>query len=302
MMRALVGFAICAGCAFEHGVPVGGGGDDEGSGGSGSGSDFEPDSDGDGVSDVADNCEVVGNIDQRDHDDDGLGDACDGCPHLVDTGKDTDFDGVGDACDPHPTDKGDRIAFFEGFYAGPPWMTVIGPNTWQAVDGTLRQPSMDSAYQLVRDDTPDLESVFVDARVRVNAIAANNSIRRSSGIVLAFRDANHYQFCGVAAGPQGAEVNAGQVTTDFLGNARYDYAPGAFPAQMSGDWLRLQARTRPLDFDRTRIECVTHRAGVTGTATFEGDAALDGDVGIRTNGADTSFDYVFVVATPAPSS
>jgi hypothetical protein len=179
---------------------------------------------------------------------------------------------------------------------------VIGPNTWKSVDGTLRQQSTDTAYQLVRDDTPDLASVFVDARIRVHAISTNNSIRRSTGIVLSFRDANHYQFCGLAALPQGAEVNAGQVSTDFLGNAQYNYAPGAFPAQMSGDWLTLQARTSALSWGGTRIECVSHRVGATGTASFEGDVDIDGDIGIRTNGADASFDYVFVVATPAASS
>src|SRR3954468_18589999 len=101
MMRVLVGLSICfAGCAFEHGMAGNGSpGDDNGSGtGSGSPGDY----DGDGVADVADNCNEVANVDQRDHDDDGRGDACDVCPHLPDTGGDADGDGVGDACDPNP--------------------------------------------------------------------------------------------------------------------------------------------------------------------------------------------------------
>lgn len=304
MMRALVGIALFAGCAFDHGTVPGGMGDDDDMGsGSGSGSGTGADADGDGVADVADNCAGVGNVDQRDHDDDGRGDACDGCPHLVDTGKDTDLDGVGDACDPRPTQTGDRIAFFEGFYAAPSWKPVVGANTWLADTGTLRQQSMDAAYQLVRDDTPNLAAVFVDARVRINAIATSNSTRRSSGIVLSYRDPSHYVFCGLAAAQsQGSEVNAGQVSTDFFGNSQYDYQPGNFPAQMAGDWLTMQARTMTTLLGGTRIECVSHRSGVTGTAAFEGDAALDGDIGIRTNGADASFDYVFVVATAADPS
>ena len=280
-------------------------GDDDDNMGSGSGSGVGsgPDTDGDGISDLADNCAMVGNIDQNDHDDDGRGDACDGCPHLVDTGADSDGDGVGNACDPRPTQAGDRIAFFEGFYGAVAWKPVVGANTWQSMAGTLRQQSTDAAYQLVRDDTPDLASVFVDARVRVNAIAPSNSMRRSSGVVSSFRDANHYVFCGLAAAQsQGSEVNAGQVSTDFLGNAQYSYQPGAFPGQMAGDWLTLQARTTRTLFGGTRIECMTHRAGVTGMAVYEGDAELSGDVGIRTNGADASFDYVFVVATAADPS
>jgi hypothetical protein len=298
MMRALVGLTIClAGCVFDHAEPPGLG-DDMGSG-SGSGSDAT-DSDSDGFPDVTDNCANVGNADQRDHDADGRGDSCDGCPHLIDTGSDTDFDGVGDACDPRPTTAGDRIAFFEGFYTDPAWKSVIGTNTWQMDSGALRQSGTDAAYQLVRDDNPDLEELFVDTRVRINVVSTNPSVRRSTGIVLSYRDPNHYIFCGLAAAPtpQGAEVNAGQVSTDFFGTAHYDYAPGLFPAQMSGDWLTMQARTSTTDFGATRIECVTHRAGATGTATYEGDAEVNGDVGIRTNGADASFDYVFVVAVP----
>jgi hypothetical protein len=299
MMRALVGIVIgLTACTFEHAVPPGGDDDDMGSG---SGSDSQ-DTDGDGFADVTDNCEAVGNADQRDHDSDGRGDACDGCPHLVDAGNDTDLDGVGDACDPRPAEPGDRIAFFEGFYADPAWKPVVGANTWQMETGVLRQHGTDAAYQLVRDDSPNLEHLFVDARVRINAVSQNNSMRRSTGIVLSFRDTSHYMFCGLAATAQGAEVNAGQVTPDFFGNAQFDYAPGLFPAQMSGDWLTMQARTSKTAWGGTRIECVSHRAGTTGTAAFEGDADVEGDVGIRTNGADASFDYVFVVAVPASSS
>jgi hypothetical protein len=299
-MRSLVGLAsFLAACAFDHGTQVATTGDDNGSNAGSGAMDPDHDSDGDGFPDLTDNCADVGNADQRDHDDDGRGDACDVCPHLIDTGKDTDLDGVGDACDPRPTESGDRIAFFEGFYAAPAWQAVIGSNSWQAVDGTLRQQRTDAAYQLVRDDDPDLGEVFVDARVRINAISNNSSTRRSTGIVAAFRDPNHYMFCGLAAAqPSGVEVNAGEVSTDFFGVAHYDFTPGAFPAPMTGEWLTLQARTKQTD-DGTRIECTSHRAGVTGMASYDGDADLEGDIGIRTNGADASFDYVFVVAVGA---
>ena len=116
---------------------------------------------------------------------------------------------------------------------------------------------------------------------------------------MGYRDPNHFMFCGIAAGTpplSDAEVNAGQMSTDLFGGPRYDYAPGAFPSQMAGDWLIVQAQTRPADWGNTHVDCVTHRDGATGTAAFEGDADIDGDIGIRTNGADASFDYVFVVA------
>ncbi len=302
MQWVLVAIAVCAGCAFDHGTVAGGPGDDDDTGMGSGGGDTDQDSDGDGFPDFMDDCPHVGDVDQRDHDDDGRGDACDVCPHLVDTGSDADLDGVGDACDPRPTEPGDRIAFFEGFYGSVAWGSVIGENSWQAADGMLRQQNLDDAYQLVRDDNPDLGQVFVDARVRINALASDPSARRSSGLVLSYRDPKHYIFCGLAAAvPEGAEVNAGQVSTDFFGTAQYDYTPGQFLAPMAGDWLTLQARTTHTE-GGTRIDCTSNRGEVTGTASFEGDAELDGDVGIRTNGADASFDYVFVVAVPAASS
>lgn len=306
MKRALVGLAILAGCAFDHGVLPGGDDDDDTEQpGPGSGSDdiATRDSDGDGVPDLVDNCAYVSNPEQHDHDDDARGDACDGCPHLADQGTDGDDDGVGDACDPRPTEPGDRIAFFDGFYTPPPWTSVVGDRTWETVDGTLRQPSTEAAFQIVRDDTPNLASVFVDVRVRINALASGNPTRRSAGIVLSYRDTNHYVYCGLAAvPPNGAEVNAGQVTTDFWGNRRYDYKPGSFPAQMSGEWLTLQARTTTTATGDTRIDCSSHRANASGMASFTGDADIEGDIGLRTNGVDASFDYVFVVAMPASSS
>jgi hypothetical protein len=301
-MRALLTLVIgLTACTFEHGVPVGG--DDDGDMGSGSGSgDPDKDSDGDGLFDLTDNCPNVGNADQRDHDDDSRGDSCDGCPHIVDSGNDIDLDGVGDACDPRPTEPGDRMAFFEGFYEAPQWKSVIGANTWLSTNGALSQHGTDTAYQLVRDDTPNLAQVFVDARVRINALANNTSTRRSTGVVLSYRDPNHYIFCGLAAPANLVEVNAGQVSTDFFGTAKYDYAPGTFPGQMSGEWLTLKARTTTTEDGDTHIDCASHRSGVSGTASFIGDADINGDIGIRTNGADASFDYVFVVAIPASSS
>ena len=307
MMRALVGLAIWAvatlgACTFDEGVQSDDDGMGSGSGlgsGSGSGSDSMQDSDGDTVADVADNCPSVNNTDQRNHDSDDFGDACDMCPHVVDLGKDTDGDGVGDGCDPRPTTPGDRIAFFEGFYTDPSWTAVEGGAWTLTLDGAMHQPSVASAFQLVRNDTPNLGKVFIDAKIRIYAVSPNNQMRRATGVVMGYRDANHYMFCGLASATlsvQEAEVQAGQVSTDFFGNPRYDYLPADFQDDMPGDWMIVQATTAPADWGNTHVDCVTHRAGVTGHAAFTGDAGIEGDVGIRTNGADASFDYVFVVA------
>lgn len=293
MTRVMVATAIALGaCTYQPGVVPDD--DDMGSG------QPDQDTDQDGFVDARDNCPTVGNADQRDHDDDTRGDACDPCPHLVDTGADSDQDGVGDACDPHATTGGDRIAFFEGFYDPVTWENVIGANTWQTADGTLRQSQLDTSYQLVRDDTPDPHDVFVDARVRVNALSTNVTMRRSSGIVLGFDDPNHYFFCVLVAQGTGADVNAGEQYTDWLGTPQFDFNPATFDAQMSSDWITVQARTRQTG-SSTEITCTTRRAQSSATVGFTADRSPHGDVGLRTNGTDASFDYVFVVEVPAGS-
>lgn len=301
MLRALLGLLVLSGgCAFEPGeLPDNGGGGGGGGSGSGSG-DPTADTDGDGQLDATDNCTGVGNVDQRDHDDDGRGDACDPCPHRVDTGADVDADGVGDACDPHPTEPGDRIAFFQGFYGALTWDNVIGSNTWMLETGTVRQPDVEGQHQIVRNDDPDLKSVFIDMRVRINAVSTNNTARRSMGLVAAYHDDENFLFCGLATQGPDTQVNAGQVDTDFWGNAQFNYNESAFAAPMTGDWLSVQARTVALDEETTRIECSTYRAGLPApsNAVYDADVPIDGDIGIRTNGADASFDYVFVVEMP----
>ena len=283
-------------CAFHDGSLGGSSGDDSPDNGM-----PDQDSDQDGFADAVDNCPMVGNADQRDHDGDARGDACDACPHLIDTAADTDHDGVGDACDPHPATAGDRIAYFEGFYEPVSWKSVIGANTWQTVDGTLRQSHLDTSYQLVRDDTPDPHDVFVDARIRINALSSSTTERRSTGVVFGYEDRDHYLFCVLVAQGTGADVNVGEQYTDWFGTPQFDFNPAVFDPQMSSDWITLQARTRQVGTS-TEITCTTKRGTSAANVSFTADRQPAGDIGVRTNGADTSFDYVFVVEVPAGSS
>jgi hypothetical protein len=309
-MRALLGLlALLAACTFEPGEfqepgTGDGSGSGSGSGGSGGGGSAAViDTDGDGLVDASDNCSAVGNVDQRDHDADGFGDVCDPCPHRLGTVADSDADGVGDACDPNPTTAGDRIAFFEGFYAAPSWTVAVGANTWMLDQGTVRQADVADAHQLVRDDDPDLKSVSIEMRVRINAVTTSASSRRSTGIVAAYHDEENFLFCGLAADGDANQVNAGQVDTDWLGYPRFRYDESEFAAPMTGDWLTVQARTIQLDEWTTRIECSTHRAGLPApsNAVYDAEASIAGDVGVRTNGTDASFDYFFVVESPTPA-
>jgi hypothetical protein len=255
------------------------------------GPDSQRDTDGDGVPDVADNCPTIANADQHDHDGDGRGDACDVCPHLPDTGGDTDGDGVGDACDPHPTDAGDRILFFDGFYGPGAWTPVIGvAGDWTYDGSTAHQASAAGVFQLERADMPVPGDVFVETRVRINAISPT-APRHSVGIVLGYQGKNDFLFCNLASLNTGVFVEAGEQ----LPAGSYDLSPSPFAGSMTGDWLVLQGA---IDTGRTTVECLGSRGGVYAQAQFTAARDGSGQIGLRTNSSDASFDYVFAVATP----
>jgi hypothetical protein len=112
--------------------------------------------------------------------------------------------------------------------------------------------------------------------------------------VTGYRATNAYWFCGLAAYGTGAEVDAGKVYSD----STFDYHYGNFAAALPGEWAIARVRTsQPIGGDAT-ITCNVDRGGVGGAATYSATTTPGGDVGLRTNGSDTSFDYVFVVAVP----
>ena len=270
-----------------------GGADDTGSG-TPDGGDPMADSDGDGILDIADNCPTIANADQHDHDQDGRGDACDVCPHLPDTGADSDGDGVGDACDPRPTEPGDRLAVFEGFYAPVAWQAVLGANPWQFTDGTAHQPNVEGVYQIMRPGA--LGNVFIDARVRVNQVATSAN-RHSVSLVLGYQSPTSWLFCGLANAFDGADVNAGEI----YGNGTPSYNQALFDSAMTGDYVVIQASTAQPASGDTHIDCTAHRGQADGTTAYDSTASASGEIGLRTNGIDASFDYVFVVEVPPPT-
>ena len=293
MKRVLLSVMVLAGCSFHsngnNSGDDGSAGPDAAMGSGGSNTGGSTDTDGDGVIDATDNCPTVANADQHDHDGDGRGDVCDVCPHVVDAGGDADGDGVGDACDPRPTEPGDHIALFQGFYADPGWHAVTG-GAWTVDMGALHEADATSQHQIIAGLS--LGDVFVDARLKVNSVVQNSSTRRSVGVVIGYEDLANYYFCGLAA-PQGQpEVDAGVV---YSGN--FDYNQDPFAAQMAGDWIVMQARTETTQ-QGTHFDCTGHRGMTTGNATYDTQAANMGDIGLRTNGVDASFDYIFVVEVP----
>jgi len=294
MMRAVAAVAVVSACSFQprgEAPPVGSGGVQP----TEPDAQVDVDTDGDGVPDRLDNCPTTANADQRDHDVDGRGDACDVCPHIADDGADGDGDGVGDACDPRPADPGDRIAFFEGFYAPVAWTSVIGGNTWATADGALDQPSADDEHQIVRDDVSiGGAGVFVQARMQVHQVSTDDSSRRSAGLVLGYHASDDYYFCGLAAADTASELDAGKVSGGLFG-ASFDYLSTPVAQQMVGDWTILTARLGHDDSGAT-LDCRSARGSDTQDRSYATDDHDDGKLGVRTNGAAVDFDYVFVVA------
>ena len=254
------------------------------------------DTDGDGIPDQSDNCPTVPNADQRDHDADGRGDACDVCPHIADDGADADGDGVGDACDPRPHDPGDRIALFDGFYDAPAWPAVLGDDTWTLADGGLQQPSIDSEHQIVDTALPIAGAgAFVQARMQVQDMSADTTIRRSTGIVLGYEATDDYYFCGLAAAGDASELDAGKVYDTGQGPG-FDYQAAAVTAQMTGDWMLVSAELGHDSDGNAALECTSLRGTTQTRQAYTIQDHFDGALGIRTNGAAVGFDYVFVVA------
>jgi hypothetical protein len=288
-MKWAVTAMLISGCRLAG--PKGQGAGDDG-GTSDDATPAELDTDHDGIPDRLDNCPFTFNPDQRDHDKDGRGDVCDVCPHLADAGGDLDGDGVGDACDPHPTQAGDRIVLFEGFYAPVSWDAVIGSNTWEVADNVLRQTHTDGAYQLVHREM--IGTLLIDTRVRVNQPGVTGT-RRSTGLVFGYRSPDDYDFCGLADTTGQTQVEAGKVYV----TAGFDFMSSPFAGTLAGDSVELQARlTRTTTPGTTRVDCSARRNNTFGRAIYDASAEPGGDIGVRTNGVGASFDYVFVVETP----
>lgn len=285
---------VCAGACSSspnHNAPDSG----NGSGGDAGIVDPHKDTDGDGIPDISDNCPAIANADQHDHDGDGRGDVCDVCPHLFDAGGDTDGDGVGDACDPRPGTPGDHILFFEGFYGPVAWTAVQGQLTDWTFDGnTAHQANTTGVFQIVRPASPVPNNVFVETRVKINATGATTG-RRSVSLVLGYQNMTDYLFCGIAAQNGATEIDAGEVFS-----TTFDANPGVFPDAMAGDWLVLQGSTSQPQNGATTTDCLGVRGSTNGQSEFMAQRPAQGLIGLRTNAADASFDYVFAVSVPPP--
>ena len=141
----------------------------------------------------------------------------------------------------------------------------------------------------------------MQARFEVHGINSDDTVRRSTGIVLGYQSPTDYYFCGLAADPSDvASSTPGASTTTGSATSSSTTARRRSRTQMPGDWTLISARTSQTSDGTTTITCGAARDSVTGQTSFGIQDHVGGTVGVRTNDADVSFDYVFVVAVPSP--
>jgi hypothetical protein len=126
---------------------------------------------------VVDNCPTVANPNQRNHDGDNRGDRCDVCPHLASAiHADNDSDGIGDDCDPRPTQAGDTVAIWEGFYDDSTvlttWFVSAPTGSWSLASGELRYAGVGTAYIAAPGTLP---RTFIQAGAVITGLSGGTS-------------------------------------------------------------------------------------------------------------------------------
>ena len=234
----------------------------------------------------------IANADQHDHDGDGRGDACDVCPHLVDAGGDADGDGVGDACDPRPTDAGDRIALFEGFY------DQVAGRRCSAARGRRRAAPCDETDTVMQHQ---IVTGGADLDQRVHRRPRQGQLGREPQSVAPpdrprARLPRHRHTTSSAGSRRPAAASRSRAGASATGSTTT--TTGYVQPQMPSDWTTIQARTiqAPGDVHPPRL-----RAADVPTGSDDDTDDAVGDIGLRINGAAASFDYVFVVESPPPA-
>jgi len=268
------------------------------------------DRDGDRVDDGSDNCRDVPNTDQRDHDGDGRGDPCDVCPHIAEsTIVDGDGDGVGDRCDPRPTQVGDRIVHFEGFYDdrdGVPddWVVAVGsPRDWRVRAGRLELTNPDG-IRFTYWNGARLTSQVIDTRITVAAIGDADGSLANLGVAAGYlpdgADPGKLWVCGAFQFVNGRAFvrlvelrgNGGNASARDSADLPFDVGMGTSAT------VRLELRHVGAGSELSEQCALDFAVGGT-TAVADTDAvAADGFVGLRTRGGAAAYDYAVIYGGP----
>jgi hypothetical protein len=222
----------------------------------------------------------------HDEDGDGVCDSLDNCPADANpTQIDSDGDGVGDACDPHPGTR-DRIALFDGFLDGDPlsgWDLSAGTTVSNDqlhvhinISDGWAYPSLTLAVGVA--DTYYTVDTVSAAAVRSVELVAQHTPGGTDGYRCMVVD-------GSTANTLHTEIEIWTTPyTEAAGASSGNLAPG-----QNGDLY--------FEYGGGIYDCSTTApmADLTYTAT---DAAA-GRLGLHTQNADASFDYLIVYA-PVP--
>jgi len=293
-----------AGCTFSP--PVGSSDDDD------DGTPSPGDRDGDGVGDAEDNCPDLANPPQRDHDGDARGDECDACPHLVGGDDDPDGDGIGVACDPEPDIK-NPPPYWNGFYDAPDatWSIPEGMGSladWEVTerDGKLgwRQTVLDGSQRHhlvlegVRPEAHVMSAFVVDAVAPGDFTSDLRSATISFGYVKADTGDDFYFNCGVRSDTFWETSTL--IASAFRNDTVRDDQTMPWAADVTNKLIVVDGGADRINGDApktgdTALACSADDSTSQQRVSNESTDYPDGQVGLRTYGMTTWFDYLFVV-------
>lgn len=254
------------------------------------------DEDGDGLTNEKDLCPATAGGVNHDEDGDGQGDSCDACPieRWTANTKDGDGDGLAGQCDPDDREKGDKIAFFEGF-GSPDALTG-----WMFDDAASFSVSNDALKVTVAGNDPsalatfimrtvsDSSAAFVGYRVNDAAPAGVDGTSRDvlAGLFDSSPAGDTRAQCGASLTAQTSSL---RLSTNGSGDVLETF-PGLYAVNEQYRVL-LQAAG-------TKARCVQTRGESSKFAESTAGDGLKSAVSLSVRSVNASFDYVLVVHSP----
>jgi hypothetical protein len=242
------------------------------------------DLDNDGVPDAEDLCPTLASVpvpDARDHDGDLRGDACDRCPHISDpVDPDQDGDGIGDACDPRPTQPGDQLIHWYGFYDSEATEVMGWPDSggsWVVANGMLSEIGTGTAFES-KGPPGTIARPYIATSVRLDAINGTGTwTAAAAGGVTGTQFYECFTCAGNGCSFVEAQSNSGDNNTPR-------------PQVPIGGVTDIVVQ---LD---TQLTCRFVGDGLDETVTLSASTINPGRIHLSSQRSQVSFDYLFVVA------
>lgn len=231
-----------------------------------------------------------------DEDGDGLGNACDNCPHRANRDQaDTDGDNVGDDCDPGPEQH--SILAFAGFddAAIPSEWTPVPEAAWVVDSGQIRATiPMDQVAALTFRPPPGWKLAVTTAFTveAINAPGSNNT--RNAGIAHQFDPSMNQGTACIATLEQSTGTSSLWILHLVDAKNLKRTAFGDFAVDAHYEITTEDITIQNVAALRCRSSTPTNSLQIEGSPAN----ATGPDVGLRTRGTTTRFEYVIVIGRP----